>query len=704
MRRLILSFTVVFFLVVVFSSCGGGGGGGGATATPSNDIIIATNSAPATNNSPLALAKYMHTNELVAVVGAKDTTGNVSGIDGFVYIAPNGQSTTITLGSGGLPSSLTDSNGTKGTFSNYTPNSVDVTFFDSSNNLLGGPTTVPIDNAMVSEYLQLLDLVAPASNRTLQTRSRSVSLRTATVSDGTCASGLISPLTIRMLKLAGLGISIGECGFGLAVMAETGGLASVVLLSPTGFACASAMTAALEGLPSVSKIVKVSNVVTFPKDMLACITEGWSGIGSCVNVVSLYADEFNNARPGCSETIPPGTIEYPLAIAPHTPDVFGINVIKTGDGSGTVTPSGNISASKFPVTLTATPDDQSTFMGWSCEGPYGSCSCPGTGSCTLPQAGNYIITARFAVKSQTCTYSISSTTGAFSSNGGGGSVTVSTSSGCGWTAASNASWITVTTGSSGNDNGTVLYTVDAYTGTSDRTGTMTIAGKTFIVTQTGDTLQTQKPNLTPYQPVGWSDKIMVYNGTGTPLLSTDTLYVNWAVVNNGLESPSNAFYVQLSIDGLATDIWQVTPPRPNPNYYVYITDFSIGSLSAGTHTIKIFADSTGTVDEIDETDNEYTTTITVTDPPPGEVTGIAFSGGVGGWGSFINVKITPDGLFGVSITCDWVGNAGSSATRTTTTLHSDATCSNSDVVSWPDSSITITATVTGTPMSVSIIF
>ena len=88
-------------------------------------------------------------------------------------------------------------------------------------------------------------------------------------------------------------------------------------------------------------------------------------------------------------------------------------------------------------------------------------------------------------------------------------------------------------------------------------------------------------------------------------------------------------------------------------------------------------------------------------PPSGEVTGIAFSGGVGGFGSFINVKITPDGLFGVSITCDWVGNLGSKATRTTTTLHSDATCSYADVASWPDSTGTITATVTGTSLNVS---
>ncbi|MGA2177942.1 MAG: hypothetical protein ABSH38_23590, partial [Verrucomicrobiota bacterium] len=46
------------------------------------------------------------------------------------------------------------------------------------------------------------------------------------------------------------------------------------------------------------------------------------------------------------------------------------------------------------------------------------------------------------------------------------------------------------------------------------------------------------PNLTPYAPSGWSDKIVVSKVTGTttdssPLYTTDTLYVDWAVINNG---------------------------------------------------------------------------------------------------------------------------------------------------------------------------
>jgi Zn-dependent metalloprotease len=86
---------------------------------------------------------------------------------------------------------------------------------------------------------------------------------------------------------------------------------------------------------------------------------------------------------------------------------------------------------------------------------------------------------------QTCTYSISPTSTTVQPTGGTGSVAVTASSGtCGWTATSNApSWITINSGASGTGNGTVSYTVAAYTGKTNRTGTLTIAGKTFTVTQ-----------------------------------------------------------------------------------------------------------------------------------------------------------------------------------------------------------------------------
>ena len=58
-------------------------------------------------------------------------------------------------------------------------------------------------------------------------------------------------------------------------------------------------------------------------------------------------------------------------------------------------------------------------------------------------------------------------------------------SGCDWTAQTKAHWITITSAGSGTGNGTVRFDVAANPSKNARTATVTIAGQTFIVTQTG---------------------------------------------------------------------------------------------------------------------------------------------------------------------------------------------------------------------------
>jgi len=85
----------------------------------------------------------------------------------------------------------------------------------------------------------------------------------------------------------------------------------------------------------------------------------------------------------------------------------------------------------------------------------------------------------------TCSFSINPTSASFAAAGGTGTVTVTTSAGCNWTAASNNSFITVTSGASGSGSGTVTYSVAANTVSTSRSGSLTIAGLTHSVTQAG---------------------------------------------------------------------------------------------------------------------------------------------------------------------------------------------------------------------------
>ncbi len=70
-----------------------------------------------------------------------------------------------------------------------------------------------------------------------------------------------------------------------------------------------------------------------------------------------------------------------------------------------------------------------------------------------------------------------------SSGSSSGSLSVSTQAGCSWTAASNSGFLGISSGHVGNGSGTVGYTVGANPAASIRSGTLTVAGQTFTVSQ-----------------------------------------------------------------------------------------------------------------------------------------------------------------------------------------------------------------------------
>ena len=99
--------------------------------------------------------------------------------------------------------------------------------------------------------------------------------------------------------------------------------------------------------------------------------------------------------------------------------------------------------------------------------------------------GKFPFTISQAGTAPACTYNAAPTTAFFLVTGGTGTITVTTQPGCAWTATSQASFVTITAGSSGTGNGTVQYTVAANTGSASRTGTLTVAGRTVTITQDG---------------------------------------------------------------------------------------------------------------------------------------------------------------------------------------------------------------------------
>lgn len=144
---------------------------------------------------------------------------------------------------------------------------------------------------------------------------------------------------------------------------------------------------------------------------------------------------------------------------------------------------------------------------------------------------------------------------------------------------------------------------------------VTLYDKQGMVSLYGPPVQ---PNLRPHQPAGWSDRIVTSSGPGTTLDTalyyTDSIYVDWAVINDGVEATSESFYTELLVDGELRMTW-ITSGTMNQNTVASVPDFSIGSLAPGEHTLKLRTDTTFAIQEGDELDNEYVKTITVNGPP-----------------------------------------------------------------------------------------
>jgi Putative binding domain, N-terminal len=83
----------------------------------------------------------------------------------------------------------------------------------------------------------------------------------------------------------------------------------------------------------------------------------------------------------------------------------------------------------------------------------------------------------------TCTYSIAPANVAINATDATLTIAVTTGSSCTWSAASNSPFITVVSGASGVGAASVVIQVAANDSTTERTGTVTIAGQTFTVTQ-----------------------------------------------------------------------------------------------------------------------------------------------------------------------------------------------------------------------------
>ena len=134
-----------------------------------------------------------------------------------------------------------------------------------------------------------------------------------------------------------------------------------------------------------------------------------------------------------------------------------------------------------------------------------------------------------------CSFSINPTSRSHTSKAETGSVTVTATAGCAWTASESLSWVTITSGASGTGNGTVNYSVDANSTTSPRSGSITIAGQTFTVNQAASSVFTFSAAAYSVSESGPTITITVNRTNAT----NGTMTANYATSNGTATAPAD---------------------------------------------------------------------------------------------------------------------------------------------------------------------
>jgi hypothetical protein len=209
--------------------------------------------------------------------------------------------------------------------------------------------------------------------------------------------------------------------------------------------------------------------------------------------------------------------------------------------------------------------------------------------------------------------------------------------------------------------GSDLYRIDKNTGHTTligRIGISRINNLAFLRAPSSGGPPTL-PNLTPYQPAGWSDKIVISSDpnsrTDSPILSPGTpLFLNWAGINAGGAPTAAQFIIDVYLDDRLLGRWSSGGPL-EVGHYNYITGQRFGPLSEGTHTLQLLLDVTNAIAESNETDNLYTRSLTIAPVP----TAIQVSGPASGdaFQRLIFTANTTNGCQADPLGWSWTGDA-----------------------------------------------
>jgi hypothetical protein len=130
--------------------------------------------------------------------------------------------------------------------------------------------------------------------------------------------------------------------------------------------------------------------------------------------------------------------------------------------------------------------------------------------------------------------------------GGAASMTVTTAAGCAWSANSNAAWITITSGTSGIGSGTVNYSVAPNGASTQRTSSITVAGRSFSITQlAAGVVVSPIPSTGVPNPSSGTGSSRSFTFSFTDANGASDLFVLNILINSAIEGRNSCYLAYL---------------------------------------------------------------------------------------------------------------------------------------------------------------
>ncbi|MCP5159684.1 MAG: hypothetical protein H6975_09785 [Gammaproteobacteria bacterium] len=326
------------------------------TATPAKLALVSL-ITDLSNIFALTGASTSSTNT-TGIRAAKNARGQPTQLSGLAWAdTQTRQAADVQLTADGLPVVYTDSAGVEARFSAFTDTTTTISFHDRAGNVQAGPVTVPIDASLILALQEVARRVLATAQRAETDGSERRLAETAPL---TADSALPAATTGQVFNLSQLlanvywfgSLAAGEtvCAVGrAATAAQVHGL-----IAPT--ACQSPLITALlsrfntrqgqADVPEVGVDPTAQQALRFDDDVTTAPCDPATDSASCLIESTVQLQEREQT------------------VTPPVQPTYALTLNTAGTGSGAVGGGGHYLDGAV-VNLTATPDAESTFAGWS---------------------------------------------------------------------------------------------------------------------------------------------------------------------------------------------------------------------------------------------------------------------------------------------------------------------------------------------------